>query len=193
MHSHDGDPLTPHDGDGLRAVETCLAPVLSGVLEAADDLACRNGVRVELAELPLPALRRRRVLLQEELRRVQHWHRLVRARRDLLVATACGPDDLHVPVEAASHGGPLEHHLDAGGADGWSAPDEHALDPAHGLRGLLLLDRPIRGGGLPEQLHELTDAQTRLDAYGTALLEELAVATDVLAERARLLLGTARG
>jgi hypothetical protein len=179
-HTHDGDVL-----------QTSLVPVLSGVLEAADELAPRFGVRVELAELPLPALRRRRVLLQEELRRVQHWHRLVRARRDLLVAVACGPDDLHVPVEAATHGGPLEHHLDADSRSGWNVPDDHALDPAHGLRGLLLLDEPVHGGGLPDQLHDLTSAQQRLDAYGTALLEELAVATDVLAERARTLLGRA--
>ncbi|MEZ0165450.1 hypothetical protein AB2L27_11835 [Kineococcus sp. LSe6-4] len=157
-----------------------LEPVLAGVLDAADALSCARTVRVELSELPLPSLRRRRGLLQEELRRVQHWHRLVRARRDLLVATACGPEDLHVPVEAATHGGPLEHHLH---------PAEVGLDPADGLRGLLLLDRPIRGGVLPEQLRELSGAQIRLTEYENALLAELAVATDVLAERCRALFG----
>lgn len=164
-----------------EALDGRLEPVLSGVLEAADELSCRRAVRVELSELPLPALRRRRALLQEEVRRVQHWHRLVRARRDLLVATACGPEELHVPIEAATHGGPLEHHLE---------PAEDALDPAEGLRGLLLLDRPIRGGGLPEQLQELSDAQIRLTEYENALLAELAVATDVLAERCRAVFGT---
>ena len=184
MAPRDPDPTEPPrdlSRDVLEAVlESRLEPVLSGVLEAADELSCRQAVRVELAELPLPALRRRRALLQEEVRRVQHWYRLVRARRDLLVATACGPEDLHVPVEAAALGGPLEHHLD---------PVEEALDPARGLRGLLLLDRPIRGGGLPEQLHELSDAQIRLTEYENALLAELAVATDVLAERCRALFG----
>ncbi|MEW1956488.1 hypothetical protein [Kineococcus sp. NPDC059986] len=182
MAPRDSDPteLPPVPSrDVLEAVlESRLEPVLSCVLAAADELSCRQGVRVELAELPLPALRRRRGLLQEEVRRVQHWYRLVRARRDLLVATACGPEELHVPVEAATHGGPLEHHLD---------PVEDALDPGQGLRGLLLLDRPIRGGGLPEQLHELADAQIRLTEYENALLAELAVATDVLAERCRTL------
>ncbi|MEZ0492351.1 hypothetical protein AB2L28_08875 [Kineococcus sp. TBRC 1896] len=182
MAPRDPDPTEPARDLPRDVLESRLEPVLSGVLAAADELSCRQAVRVELAELPLPALRRRRSLLQGEVRRVQHWYRLVRARRDLLVATACGPEELHVPLEAATHGGPLEHHLD---------PALDALDPAGGLRGLLLLDRPIRGGGLPEQLHELADAQIRLTDYEDALLAELAVATDVLAERCRVLLGVA--
>lgn len=207
MQRHDGEPVDQSSAPEGDVLET-FAPVLSGVLDAADSLTCRIAVRVELAELPLPALRRRRSLLHEELRRTQHWNRLVRARRDLLVAVVCGgPEELHVPVEAASHGGPLEIHLDGGRASSPSAaelpaglpagfpvdlpagPGAHALDPAHGLRGLLLLDRPIRGGGLPEQLQELSRAQQRLSDYADALLAELAVATDVLAERCRTLFG----
>lgn len=192
MHPRDADPAAPvdppHDRDDLEPLlEPALVPVLSQVLEAADDLSCRQVVRVELAELPLPALRRRRAVLQEEVRRVQHWHRLVRARRDLLVATACGPEELQVPLEAAGHGAPLGTLLDV------DALTVHSLDPAHGLRGLLLLDRPIRGGGLPDQLQELSGALSRLSGYEDALLAELAVATDVLAERCRTLFGPAAG
>ncbi|WP_432513804.1 hypothetical protein [Kineococcus sp. SYSU DK001] len=178
MLPRDPEPADPTSDAAASLLESTLEPVLSGVLAAADDLSCRQAVRVELAELPLPALRRRRSLLHEEVRRVQHWHRLVRARRDLLVATACGPEALHVPVEAATLGGPLEHHLE---------PAAPGADPAEGLRGLLLLDRPIRGGGLPDQLEELSGAQQRLSEYERALLAELAVATDVLAERCRAL------
>ncbi|GAA0318770.1 hypothetical protein [Kineococcus aurantiacus] len=198
MHPRDADPVDrPLDRDDPGVpLGSSFVPVLSGVLEAADDLTCRRAVRVELAELPLPALRRRRALLQEEVRRVQHWHRLVRARRDLLVATACGPEELQVPVEAASHGGPLDQHLDHPGHPleqhlerriDLDAGTGRSLDPARGLRGLLLLDRPIRGGGLPDQLQELSGAQQRLAGYEDALLAELAVATDVLAERCRAL------
>ncbi|MFD0482034.1 hypothetical protein ACFQ46_05435 [Kineococcus sp. GCM10028916] len=184
---HDGEPDRTSEIDLLEAY---LRPVLTGVLEDADALRCRNAVRVELAELPLPALRRRRGLLQEELRRVQHWSRLVRARLDLLVASACGPEELHVPLEAAAHGGPLDQLLSGTTAGDTLLPDVtgvHALDPAHGLRGLLVLERPLGAPGLNEQLQELSFAQQRLADYDTALLAELAVATDVLAERARTL------
>lgn len=182
---HDGEPDRTSEIDLLEA---SLRPVLSGVLEDADALRCRNAVRVELAELPLPALRRRRGLLQEELRRVQHWSRLVRARLDLLVATACGPEELHVPLEAAAHGGPLDQLLSGTTAGDTPLPDvTGVLDPSHGLRGLLVLERPLGSPGLNEQLQELSFAQQRLADYDAALLAELAVATDVLAERARTL------
>jgi len=183
---HDGDPNSTSEADTLEAF---LRPVLTGVLEDADALRCRNAVRIELAELPLPALRRRRGLLQEELRRVQHWTRLVRARLDLLVATACGPEELHVPVEAAAHGGPLDQLLSGTTPGDTLVPgalEEHSLDPGHGLRGLLLLER-TQGRDLNEQLQELAGAQHRLADYDAALLAELAVATDVLAERCRAL------
>jgi hypothetical protein len=181
----DGNPNPTSETDLLEAF---LRPVLTGVLEDADASRCRDAVRLELEELPLPALRRRRVLLQEELRRVQHWARLVRARLDLLVASACGPEELHVPVEAAAHGGPLDQLL-SGTTPGDTllpdAADEHALDPGHGLRGLLVLERTATSPDLNDQLRELSAAQRRLADYDAALLAELAVATDVLAERCR--------
>lgn len=182
---HDGDPARTSEADLLEAF---LRPVLSGVLEDADALRCRNAVRIELAELPLPALRRRRGLLQEELRRVQHWNRLLRARLDLLVASACGPEELHVPVEAAAHGGPLDQLLSGTTPGDTLLPDvtdEHALDPGHDLRRLLVLERTSSSPDLNEQLQELSGAQRRLAEYDAALLAELAVATDVLAERCR--------
>jgi hypothetical protein len=193
MTRYDGDPDSAPEADLLEAF---LRPVLAGVLEDADALRCGHAVRVELAELPLPALRRRRGLLQEELRRVQHWARLVRARLDLLVATACGPEELLVPVEAASHGGPLDQLLSGTTPGDTLLPDalvEHALDPGHGLRGLLVLERPAGSADLDEQLRELAAAQRRLAAYDEALLAELAVATDVLAERCRALFRRAGG
>ncbi|NAZ76156.1 hypothetical protein GTQ99_12145 [Kineococcus sp. T13] len=157
---------------------------------------CAAAVRRELAELPLPALRRRRDLLAAELRRVQHWNRLVRARRDLLVATACGPEELAVPVEAAAHGGPLEVHLAAGAPlDGALPPalsgdaDVRLLDPGAGLRALVLLERPAGSGDLPARLQELTAAQRRLEEYAAALEAERGAAAEVLAERLELLLG----
>jgi uncharacterized caspase-like protein len=191
MTRHDADPGGTPETDLLEAA---LSPVLTEVLEDADALRCGNAVRVELAELPLPALRRRRGLLQDELRRVQHWTRLVRARLDLLVATACGPEELHVPVEAAAHGGPLDRLL--GGARPGEALLPDALverDPGHGLRGLVVLERPAGSADLDEQLRELSAAQRRLAAYDAALLAELAVATDVLAERCRSLFRRAGG
>ncbi|ABS01913.1 hypothetical protein FHR75_001731 [Kineococcus radiotolerans] len=193
MTRHDADPDGASETDLLEAM---LTPVLSEVLEDADALRCGNAVRVELAELPLPALRRRRGLLQDELRRVQHWTRLVRARLDLVVATACGPEELQVPVEAACHGGPLDRLLGGAGPGEALLPDalvERALDPGHGLRGLLVLERPAGSADLQEQLRELSGAQRRLAGYEAALLAELAVATDVLAERCRALFRRAGG
>ncbi|WP_432524190.1 hypothetical protein [Kineococcus sp. SYSU DK006] len=187
--------------DGDRASGTPEAELLRDGPLLAGGPAARSAaaVRRELAELPLPALRRRRDLLAAELRRVQHWSRLVRARRDLLVAAACGPEELAVPVEAAAHGGPLEVHLAAGAPlDGALPPalsddvDVQQLDPGAGLRALVLLERPA-GGGLPEQLQELTAAQRRLEEYAAALEAERGAATQVLAERLELLLGRRAG
>ncbi|WP_432561475.1 hypothetical protein [Kineococcus sp. SYSU DK003] len=194
MPSCNGEPVDR--SDECHVLETSPGPVLSGVLEpagAGNAPSGREAALVELFELPLPALRRRRALLQEEARRVQHWRRLVRARRDLLVAVACGPEDLHVPVEAASSGGPLELHLGAGRRDWTDPPADHALDPARGLRGLLVPDRRAGNGDLSGQLHELSAAERRLAGYGDAVLDELAVATDVLTERCRAVLGPASG
>ena len=182
-------------GDGSRT---------AGVLdEAPCPASSADAVRVqrELHELPLPALRRRRRLLAEELVRVEHWSRLVRARRDLLVATAVRPEDLTVPVEAGACGGPLEHHFSAappGGALAAVGAAAEALlpvltvgtaDPGHALRGLVLDAAATGSGELPEHLHELAAAGRRLDAYEDALTAELALATDVLLERYEALFG----
>lgn len=169
--------------------------------------AC-DRVQRELQELPMPALRRRRELLSAEVRRAGHWARLVRARRDLLVAVAVDVEDLAVPVEAGVAGGPLEVLLGVGDLLAAPAVDTvpsaavsplgaaGLVDPGHDLRGLVLSargDRAVPGDSvavpLVGQLQDLAAAARRLAEYEEALSAELALATDVFLERCAALFG----
>ncbi|WP_432535278.1 hypothetical protein [Kineococcus arenarius] len=174
-------PAEPSAGDLPGALHDLLADV-PGAGAAPLDAAA---VDRELQELPLPALRRRRELLLEEVRRAGHWARLVRARRDLLVAATVGADALAVPVEAGSHGGPLEAHLAAqlpASAAGVPAP---VCDPNRLLRGLVLPAGRPGAGGTAGELRSLADAARRLGAYEDALEDELELVTEVLLRRYR--------
>jgi len=190
MVGRDGDAGTVEQ-DGVRIG----ARGLPGASARADAAAPDDRVHRELQELPLPALRRRRELLTAEVRRARHWARLVRARRDLLVATVVDLEDLAVPVEAGAAGGPLEVLLGVGdllGAGAWAGGD--VVDPGHELRGLCLVTpstAPGRAGTAPlsEQLAELATADRRLDEYAAALAAELALATEVFVQRCTVLLG----
>jgi len=191
MLGRDGDAGTVEQ-DGVRLD----ARGLPGASARAETTALDDRVHRELQELPLPALRRRRELLTAEVRRAQHWTRLVRARRDLLVATVVELEDLAVPVEAGAAGGPLEVLLGVGdllGGAAWSGPVREGgdvVDPGHDLRGLCLT-APVRTGtgSSSEQLEELSAAERRLADYGSALAAELALATEVFVQRCTLLLG----
>lgn len=174
----DGEPFPAHKGVGqpLRRAE----------------LRRVERIQRELTELPLPALLRRRQLLAEECIRVQLWSRLVRARRDLLVASVVAPDALAVPLEAGTHGGPLDVFFTGSPAGGELLPSlvAHVLDPDHALDGLLFDEDILGRGELPERLRELVATGRRLADYDGALRAELALATDVLCERYRALFGT---
>ena len=136
--------------------------------------------RLELQELSLPGLRARRGALLAQAEDAARWQRLVRARQDVVLALATGLEDLCVPLEAACAGGPLDVHAAADLAG-------HGLtEPGHGLRGLLLAgDRAgtVPPGGLEAELLRLQEARRRLAGYERALRAELAVVTDVLAQR----------
>ncbi|GAB7191723.1 hypothetical protein NUM3379_24310 [Kineococcus sp. NUM-3379] len=136
--------------------------------------------RRELEELSLPSLRARRCALLAEADGAARWQRLVRARQDVVLALATGLEDLSVPLEAACAGGPLDVHAAADLAG-------HGLtEPGHGLRSLLLAGAPAGTappGGLEVELSRLREARRRLAGYEGALRAELAVVTDVLAER----------
>ncbi|NAZ88273.1 hypothetical protein GTR00_19585, partial [Kineococcus sp. T90] len=180
MHGRDGGRTGPLPatagapaGAPPHALPGTLPGALAAVLERAGDPGRPGGsaeVQRELQELPLLALRRRRELLLGELRRAGHWARLVRARRDLLVAATVGADALEVPVEAGAHGGPLEAHLAAhvpAPAPGDALPP--VADPNDVLRGLVLTAGPGASAGAVEQLRALGVAARRLGAYCDAL------------------------
>ena len=159
--------------DGVGSDLVVLVPA-DGVAEPA--LPWRR----ELEELSLPSLRTRRRTLLAEADSVAQWRRLVRARRELVLAVAVGVTDLGVPLEAASAGGPLDVHAAADLA-------AHGLtEPGHGLRELVL-DRPGGRawpvGQLEGELRRLEEAQRRLAAYERALRAELAEAGTVLGVR----------
>ncbi|WP_369052665.1 hypothetical protein [Kineococcus terrestris] len=140
--------------------------------------AARRAVRVARAELdalPLPLLRRRRDLLTDEVRRVGHWARLVRARRDLLVAGVVELEDLRVPVEAAAAGGPVERWLAARGGP--------LADPGAGLRALAGVRPAEADGRSSEELAQVSRTLRLLEDYGAALEEELAVVAQALGAR----------
>ncbi|WP_432547979.1 hypothetical protein [Kineococcus sp. SYSU DK004] len=140
--------------------------------------AARRAVRVARAELdalPLPLLRRRRDLLGDEVRRVGHWARLVRARRDLLVAGVVELEDLRVPVEAAAGGGPVERWLAARGGP--------LADPGAGLRALVGVRPAEADGRSSEELARASRTLRLLEDYGAALEEELAVVAQALGAR----------
>ncbi|WP_104434181.1 hypothetical protein [Kineococcus xinjiangensis] len=144
----------------------------------AGEAAARESVRLELRQLALPALRSRRRALLAEAESTAHWLRLVRARRDLVLAFVTGVDELRVPLEAASDGGPLDLHAVADLA-------AHGLtEPSAGLRDLVLpgLAADPGPGAVEQALRRLTAAQRRLGDYERALREELAAATEVLVE-----------
>lgn len=175
--------------DGVRIGAPGLpgdTAVPAGPATAVDDGVHRELIHRELLELPLPALRRRREKLAAEVRRVRHWARLVRARRDLLVAGAVDLEDLAVPVEAGTHGGPLETLL--GVRDLMCVPLQGDLDPGHGLRAVVMVAAPA-SPPLQDQLCELSAAERRLTAYDAALDAELALATEVFLERCTALFG----
>lgn len=181
-------------GDDTLGMEAIEGPVArtggTGVVVhepagARGDRELPSPVLLELHELPLPALRRRHDLLEAELRRVRYWQRLLRARRDLVVAGTVAPDELAVPLEAAAQDGPLERHLGAVAGDE-AAPSA----PGHVLRTLVLPGAASADG--PSRLAELQDATARLAAYAAAVADEHAFAVQVLAERRGLLAG-ARG
>ncbi|WP_432484246.1 hypothetical protein [Kineococcus esterisolvens] len=202
MPGRDGSPLDPTTATATAAAPApggdlpgrlpgalpgALHDLLAGALADVPDTEPRDAALVdhELQELPLLALRRRRELLLEELRRAGHWSRLVRARRDLLVAAAVGAEALEVPVEAGAHGGPLEAHLAAhlpAAASGLPV-----ADPNHLLRGLVLPGGGSASGEVVDQLHALAAAARRLGAYEDALEAELELVTDVLLRRYRAL------
>ncbi|WP_337062206.1 hypothetical protein [Kineococcus sp. G2] len=202
MPARDGDPQTPP-----TATATLGAPVpdelpqlpslpellarLAAVPAAPGEPHDASLVDHELQELPLLALRRRRELLLEEVRRAGHWSRLLRARRDLLVAATVGTDALEVPVEAGAHGGPLEAHLAAHLPPPSPAGALPAVaDPNDVLRGLVLAGDS--GGDLAGQLRALATAARRLGAYEDALEQELELVTEVLLRRYRHLVAPSR-
>ncbi|NAZ82749.1 hypothetical protein GTR02_13050 [Kineococcus sp. R8] len=186
-HRREGDvgrpPVKPSPGrDDTLGMEAIEGPVgRAGGAGVVDDVVTGD-VLVELHELPLPALRRRHDLLEAELRRVRYWQRLLRARRDLLVAGTVAPDELAVPLEAAAHDGPLEQHLGAVVGDAFAV-----TAPGGGLRTLVLPVVPRAEA--PSQLADLQGAEHRLSVYATALAAERALTAQVLAERCGLLFG----
>ncbi len=191
---HQPDPTTASTTAGAAAgallPEEPSADDLPGALHdllaevAGADTAPRDAGAVdrELRELPLPALRRRRELLLEEVRRAGQWTRLVRARRDLLVAATVGTDALEVPLEAGSHGGPLEAHL---AAQAPAAGGPALGDPDQLLRGLVLPAGRAGSGGIAGGLRSLAAAARRLGAYEDALEAELELVTEALLRRYR--------
>ncbi|WP_432571221.1 hypothetical protein [Kineococcus sp. SYSU DK005] len=185
MHGRDGGPAEPPPATA-GPLPGPLPTALAAVLDRAGDAWDAAEADRELQELPLLALRRRRELLLGELRRAGHWARLVRARRDLLVAATVGADALEVPVEAGAHGGPLEAHLAAHvpvPAPGAALPA--VADPNDVLRGLVLTAGPGASAGDVEQLRALGTAARRLGAYADALEAELELVTEVLLQRYR--------
>ncbi|MCI2239548.1 hypothetical protein MN205_13750 [Kineococcus sp. TRM81007] len=214
MPARDGDPQTPPTATATAGApgaapvpddlpELPEPPEVPGLRELLARLAAVPGaasephaahlVDHELQELPLLALRRRRELLLEEVRRAGHWSRLLRARRDLLVAAAVGAEALEVPVEAGAHGGPLEAHL-AAHLPPPSPPGSlpAVADPNDVLRGLVLTAGAGAGGDLAGQLRALAAAARRLGAYEDALEEELELVTDALLRRYRDLVAPSR-
>ncbi|MFB9377634.1 hypothetical protein ACFFKU_13800 [Kineococcus gynurae] len=134
--------------------------------------------RAELAALTPAQLRRRRELLGAELRALGQWRRLLRARRELLVATVVVPAPLLVPVEAAAEDGPLERHLDdlALSLGGPALPGEGLADLVYCAPG---------PQGVAPALAALVDAERRLAAYAEAVAAELETATEVLVAQVR--------
>lgn len=151
------------------------ATAAAGSLEPPPGHDCDCGCGT-VSALSLPQLRERRRRLREESERTAHWHRLAKARLDLVVAGALA-GDLVAPSGPAG--------------DAVRSRTPHLGSPAPcfaSLRDLLLGHEPE--GDVVDRLHRLDAAERLLRGYGSSVRAAADEATGELVRRYREAPGT---